>query len=309
MFTLRDKRIVVTGGGGFLGGAVCEELKRRGVTDPVIPRSADHDLRIPSECAAVVAGADAVIHCAAFVGGIALNAEKPVEMFNDNAAMGTNLLEAARAAGVRKMVIIGTACSYPKDAPMPLREETLWDGEPDPVTGPYGLAKRLLFAEATTYRERYGFDAICLIPTNLYGPGDHFDPKHGHVIPSLIRRMAEAKERNAPSFDVWGTGKATREFLFIRDAARGIVDALERYDSSDPVNLGTGIETPIRDLVELLKETIGYEGAIEWDASKPEGNMRRCMDTARAKKAFGFEAATTLKDGLRETVDWYLRNR
>ncbi len=299
----------MTGGGGFLGGAVVDELRKRGVKDIGIPRSTEFDLLKMEDCANALKGADLVIHCAAHVGGIALNKEKPTELFYDNAVMGMNVLHQSKEAGVKKIVFIGTACSYPKDAAMPLRESDLMKGEPDPVTGPYGKAKRLLLPLARTYRQQFGLSFAYLIPTNLYGPADHFDPVYGHVIPSLVQRMIEAKEKNEKTFPVWGTGKATREFLFIRDAAEAIVRAAESYDSDEPMNLGTGIETPIKELVTLLAEIIGYEGEIVWDSSKPDGNMRRVMDISRMKKELGFTAKTDLAEGLQETVDWFKKNR
>ncbi len=309
MTDLHGKRILVTGGRGFLGRAICDELKKSGVTDIVVPESKTHDLREKSICMEVLRGADIVIHCAAHVGGIGLNAKRPAEMFYDNAIMGIQLIHAAKEQGLSKVVLIGTACVYPKICPIPLREEKLWDGYPNEETGAYGLAKKMLFVQADAYRKQYGLRSIVLIPTNLYGPFDTFDPEYGHVIPSLICRMTEAKDKKEPTFAVWGTGKATREFLFVRDAARAIVLATATEEECGPVNLGTGEETPITELVRLLQKIIGYEGTIVWDATKPDGQPRRCMDVSRAKKIFGFTATTGLEDGLRETVAWFLDQR
>ncbi|MSR67232.1 GDP-L-fucose synthase [Candidatus Peribacteria bacterium] len=306
---LHGKRIVVTGGRGFLGRAICDELRVAGVQDIVVTESRKHDLREKKICMEVLDGADIVIHCAAHVGGIGLNAERPAEMFYDNAIMGIHLIHAAKEQGLSKVVLIGTACVYPKLCPIPLREEKLWDGYPNEETGYYGLAKKMLFVQADAYRKQYGLSSIVLIPTNLYGPFDTFDPVYGHVIPSLIFRMVEAKEKKQPTFTVWGTGKATREFLFVRDAARAIVLATATEEECGPLNLGTGEETPIRELVSLLQRIVGYEGTILWDAAKPDGQPRRCMDVSRAKKILGFTANIGLEDGLRETVSWFLEQR
>lgn len=309
MSTLRNKRIVVTGGNGFLGSAVCDELRSVGVTTIIVPESKTHDLREKKACLEVLHDADIMIHCAAHVGGIALNADRPAELFYDNAIMGLQLIDAAKECDVSMVVLIGTACSYPKLAPMPLREENLWDGYPHEVTGAYGMAKKMLFVQAEAYRKQYGFSSIALLPTNLYGPGDTFDPEYGHVIPSLIRRMVEAKEKKEPIFTVWGSGKATREFLFIADAARAIVLAAATQGVCGAVNLGSGMETHISDLVSLLQNIIGYEGKIVWDSGKPDGQPRRFMDISRAKKEFGFTATVMLEDGLRRTVAWFLEHR
>ena len=306
MFELTSKKIVVTGGGGFLGSGVVKELQKEGVRDIIIPRSREFDLREKEVCEKVVTGCDVLIHVAAHVGGIGLNQAHPGQLFYDNAAMGLHLLEAARQAGVKKTVIIGTACVYPKYCPVPFHEEDLWAGYPDEITGVYGLSKKLLLVQAQAYRKEYGFNAIFLIPVNLYGPGDNFDADYGHVIPSLILRMFEAKKKRQNKFVVWGSGIATREFLYVEDAARGIVQALKQYDGGEPVNLGTGREISIKDLVLLLKKIFNYRGEIVWDETKPDGQPRRAVDVTRAKEWFDFTAQTNLEDGLTKTIAWYI---
>jgi GDP-L-fucose synthase len=307
MTSLRNKKIVVTGGHGFLGSWVVKRLKKESPQDIFIPRSQEFDLREKAVCEKVVAGQDIIVHIAAHVGGIGLNKEHPGQLFYDNATMGIHLLEAARKAHVKKMLIIGTACSYPKYCAVPFQEKDFWLGYPDEVTGIYGLAKKMLWVQAKAYRDEYGFNAIYIILVNLYGPGDSFDPINGHVIPALIMRMFEAKRRKQKKFTVWGSGQATREFVYIKDAAEGIVSALKKYDGVEPVNIGTGKEISVRDLVSLLKKTIGYGGEIVWDSSKPDGQPRRVVDTSQAKNLFGFEAKTDLASGLKKTVEWYLR--
>ena len=305
------QRVLVTGGHGFLGSHVVDGLRARGVADDRLrtPRSAEADLRDPAVCARVVDGMDLVIHLAARVGGIGLNLERPGELLHDNALMGLHLMEAARRAEVDKFVSFGTTCAYPRVTPVPFKEDDLWNGEPDPITGPYGIAKRLGLVQGRAYRKQYGFRSIHLIPTNLYGPRDHFDQVHGHVIPSLIRRFLEASEAGDGSVTVWGTGKATREFLYVEDCAEGILLAAEHYEDTDPVNLGSGVETPIRELVERIAEITGFTGDIDWDAGKPDGQPRRSLDVTRARERFGFSAGTSLEDGLRKTVAWYRENR
>ena len=306
-----EKTVLVTGGHGFLGSHLAGVLRRRGVSAERLrlPGSAEADLTERAACERVVAGANVVIHAAGRIGGIGLNRERPGELFHQNAIMGLLLMDAARRAGVGKFVTVGTTCEYPKVTPVPFREEALWDGYPDEVTGPYGLAKKMLLVQGQTYREQYGFCSVHLIPTNLYGPGDHFDERYGHVIPSLLKRFLEAAEAGIPSVAVWGTGRATREFLFVEDAAEGIARAAEAYDDPAPVNLGSGVETPIRELVDLIALLTGFEGEILWDADKPDGQPRRSLDVSRARAAFGFEAATGLEEGLRKTLDWYRENR
>jgi GDP-L-fucose synthase len=304
---LHAKRILLTGGSGFLGSHVQAELQHRGVPaeNITIPRSADCDLRRWEDCTRIVQGQDVIIHLAAHVGGIGLNREKPGELFYDNLMMGVQLIEAARQAKVEKVVAIGTICAYPKFTPVPFHEEALWDGYPEETNAPYGLAKKMLLVQAQAYRAQYGFNTIYLLPVNLYGPRDNFDPGSSHVIPALIQKIQDAKERAEPFITVWGTGTPTREFLFAEDAARGIVDATERYDGAEPVNLGVGKEISIRELVTLLCQLMDYQGEIRWDASKPDGQPRRCLDTKRATELFGFSAQTSFEEGLRKTIQWY----
>jgi GDP-L-fucose synthase len=305
------KRVVVTGGAGFLGAFVVEELREHGCPEPFVPRSREYDLRREAGIARMFAEArpDLVIHLAAVVGGIGANRENPGRFFYDNLIMGAQLVEHARLAGVAKFVAIGTVCSYPKFAPVPFREEDLWNGYPEETNAPYGLAKKMLLVQAQAYREQYGFNAVFLLPVNLYGPRDNFDPRSSHVIPALIRKCVEAVEAGAPEIVVWGTGGATREFLYVEDAAEAIVLAAERYDGSEPVNLGTGVEISIKELVGLIARHTGFTGRIVWDASKPDGQPRRMLDTARAAKGFGFVAKTSFEEGLGKTIDWYRRAR
>ena len=304
---LAGRRIMVTGGAGFLGRAVVARLERGGVTAIFVPRSADYDLRTPAGVdAALSAGEpDVVIHLAAVVGGIGANRENPGRYFHDNATMGITLMERSRQSGVDKFVQIGTVCSYPKFTPVPFREDDIWDGYPEETNAPYGLAKKMLLVQGQAYREQYGFDVIHLIPVNLYGPGDNFDPASSHVIPALIKKSIDARESGANAIEVWGTGSASREFLYVDDAAEGIVLAAERYDDADPVNLGVGREITIRELVELIVELTGFEGEIRWDATKPDGQPRRALDTSRARERFGFSAQVSFEDGLRRTIDFY----
>ena len=301
------RRVMVTGGAGFLGTAVVRRLEARGATDIFVPRSADYDLRTKEAVDRALADArpDLVIHLAAVVGGIGANRENPGRFFHDNAIMGIHLMEAARLAGVQKFVQIGTVCSYPKFTPVPFREDDLWNGYPEETNAPYGLAKKMLLVQGQAYRQQYDFDVIHLIPVNLYGPGDNFDPASSHVIPALIRKCVEARDRGDPFIEVWGTGAASREFLYVDDAAEGIVLAAERYDDPDPVNLGTCQEITIRDLVTLIVDLTGFRGEVRWDPSKPDGQPRRALDTSRARERFGFEARMRWKAGLAGTVDWY----
>lgn len=305
--TWPDRRVMVTGGGGFLGTSVVRRLEAAGVREIFVPRSADYDLRTPDGVrSALDAGRpDVVIHLAAVVGGIGANRENPGRFFYENAAMGVELMEQSRRAGVDKFVQIGTVCSYPKFTPVPFREDDLWNGYPEETNAPYGLAKKMLLVQGQAYRQQYGFDVIHLIPVNLYGPGDNFNPASSHVIPALIKKCVDARERGEDHIEVWGTGSASREFLYVDDAAEGIVLATERYDGADPVNLGVGHEITIRDLVGLIVRLTGFEGAVRWDASKPDGQPRRALDTSRARDRFGFIARTSFEDGLRATVRWY----
>jgi GDP-L-fucose synthase len=301
------RRVLVTGGAGFLGRHVVARLQQAGAQNIVVPRSSDCDLRDGAAIATLLAGTqlDLVIHLAATVGGIGANRENPGRFFYDNAIMGIQLLEQARLANVEKFVTIGTVCSYPRNTPVPFHEDDLWNGYPEETNAPYGLAKKMLLVQGQAYRQQYGFNSIHLIPVNLYGPHDNFDPASSHVIPALIRKCVDAREANAPSIDVWGTGTASREFIYVEDAADGIVRAAEHFNGPDPVNLGVGHEITIRDLATTIARLTGYEGEIVWDATKPDGQPRRALDTTRARDAFGFTAATSFEDGLKRTIAWY----
>jgi GDP-L-fucose synthase len=302
----KNQRVLVTGGAGFLGSHVVGLLKEKGVADIRVPRSGTNDLRVRENCRDAVKGMDIVIHLAARVGGIAFNQARPGEIVRDNLLMGVQLMEEARLAGIAKYVTVGTTCCYPRDTPIPFHEDDIWKGNPEAITAPYGLAKRMLLVMGQAYREQYGFNAIFLLPVNLYGPGDHFDSEYSHVIPALIRKTLDAKKSGRKRVVVWGTGKATREFLYVEDAAEGVLLAVEKYNGAGPVNLGSGIETSIKSVIELISEIAGYTGEIVWDASRPDGQPRRCVDTSRARRAFGFEAKTGLREGLKETIAWYL---
>ena len=307
--TWPERRVMVTGGGGFLGKAVVPRLQRAGVPsdDIFVPRSKDYDLRTAEGVGDALADGEpqVVIHLAAVVGGIGANRENPGRFFYENAAMGVELMEQARRAGVEKFVQIGTVCSYPKFTPVPFHEDDLWNGYPEETNAPYGLAKKMLLVQGQAYRQQYGFDVIHLIPVNLYGPGDNFNPASSHVIPALIKKCVDARDAGDDHIEVWGTGAASREFLYVDDAAEGIVLATERYDDADPVNLGVGHEITIRDLVDLIVRFTGFQGEVRWDASKPDGQPRRALDTSRARERFGFVAKTSFEDGLRATVRWY----
>ncbi len=305
------RRVMVTGGGGFLGQAIVRRLAAAGADEVFVPRSRDYDLRTRDgvEHALADGRPELVIHAAAVVGGIGANRENPGRFFYENAIMGIELMERARLAGVAKFVTIGTVCAYPNHTPVPFREDDLWNGYPEPTNAPYGLAKRMLLVQGQAYREQYGFDAIYLLPVNLYGPGDNFDPATSHVIPALIRKCVEARERGDDHIEVWGTGAATREFLYVDDAAEGIVLAAEHYDGAEPVNLGTGVEISIRDLVGLIVELTGFTGEVRWDTTKPDGQPRRALDTSRAREAFGFRAATPFRDGLAQTIAYFIDRR
>jgi len=274
-----------------------------------VPRSREYDLRREADIVRMLeaSGPDIVIHLAAVVGGIGANRENPGRFFYDNLMMGAQLIEQARLRGVAKLVAVGTVCSYPKFAPVPFREDDLWNGYPEETNAPYGLAKKMLLVQGQAYRAQYGMNVIYLIPVNLYGPGDNFDPASSHVIPALIRKCVDAREAGADAIEVWGTGSASREFLYVDDAAEGIVLGADRYDGEEPVNLGVGQEITIRELVETIARLTRFEGEIRWDASKPDGQPRRALDTSRAREAFGFEAKTSFEDGLRATIEWYER--
>jgi GDP-L-fucose synthase len=306
-----DKKILITGGAGFLGTQVVRQILNNGA-DPkniLIPRRREHDLRQWDTCKSVVKDRDIVIHLAANVGGIGYNQTYPASLFYDNAIMGIQILEAARQENVKKCVIAGTICAYPKYTTVPFREDELWNGYPEETNAPYGLAKKMLLVQSQAYRTQYGFNSIFLLPVNLYGPGDNFNPDSSHVIPALIKKFTEAKKNRDQSVEVWGTGSASREFLYVDDAARGLVLASERYNKPDPVNLGSGMEITIRDLVTLIKELTGYEGDIRWDTTKPDGQPRRCLDVSRARDEIGFEAKMPFKEGLRRTIEWYELNK
>ena len=337
----QNKRVLVPGGAGFLGSFVVEKLRERGCKNIFVPKSKDYDL---VELEAVKrlyrdAKPDIVIHLAARVGGIGANRANPGKFFYDNLMMGVQLMEVGRQAGIEKFVAIGTICAYPKFTPVPFKEENLWNGYPEETNAPYGLAKKMLLVQAQAYRQQYGFNAIYLLPVNLYGPRDNFDPESSHVIPALIRKCIEAKagvsskeyavSNNAadaeqkrisqsqtlpvplpePVIVVWGTGKATREFLYVEDCAEAIVLAAEKYNKPDPVNIGAGFEISIKDLVELIAKFTGFKGGIVWDSSKPDGQPRRMLDTSRAEREFGFKAKTKFEEGLRKTIDWYVSTR
>ena len=303
------RRVMVTGGGGFLGTAVVRRLQQAGATDIFVPRSRDYDLRTRDGIDRALADGrpDLVIHLAAVVGGIGANRENPGRFFYENAIMGIELMERSRGAGVGKFVQIGTVCSYPKFTPVPFREDDLWNGYPEETNAPYGLAKKMLLVQGQAYRQQYGFDVIHLIPVNLYGPGDNFDLSSSHVIPALIKKCVDARDAGEDQIDVWGTGSASREFLYVDDAAEGIVLGAERYDEAEPVNLGVGSEITIRELVELIVRLTRFTGEIRWDPSKPDGQPRRALDTSRARERFGFVATTEFEDGVRRTIEWYER--
>lgn len=307
---LTNKRILVTGGAGFLGQEVVSQLIAAGANPDkiTIPRSRDYDLRDMEACKRAADQQDVIIHLAAHVGGIGLNREKPAELFYDNLMMGAQLIHAAYDAGVEKFVCVGTICAYPKFTPVPFKEEDIWNGYPEETNAPYGVAKKALLVQLQAYRQQYNFDGIYLLPVNLYGPNDNFNPNSSHVIPALIRKVYEAQQRGDKTIPVWGDGSPTREFLYSEDAARGIVMGTQFYSGDEPVNLGTGYEISIKDLVELICELMGFEGELVWQTDKPNGQPRRCLDTTRAKEYFGFEAKVDFKQGLKNTIEWYRQN-
>jgi len=304
---LKTRKILVTGGAGFLGSFVVQKLLDRGIPKKniSIPRSKDLDLRKWESCQKAVKGQDVVIHLAAVVGGIGYNQKIPGKMFYDNLMMGTQLMEASRQAEIEKFVAIGTICAYPKFTPVPFKEKDIWNGYPEETNAPYGLAKKMLLVQAQAHRQQYGFNAIYLLPVNLYGPGDNFKPESSHVIPALIKKVADAKKTSQNYIDVWGTGKASREFLYVADAAKGIVLATEKYNKSEPVNLGANREIKIKDLVKTICKLMNFKGEIRWDKTKPDGQMRRMVDATLAKKEFSFQAKTDFEEGLRKTIEWY----
>jgi len=306
------KTVMVTGGAGFLGSHLVEDLEDRSDSVEIfVPRSKEYDLREKPAITRAFedSNADVVIHLAATVGGIGANAENPGRYFYDNAIMGIELVEQARRYGVEKMTILGTICAYPKHTPVPFSEEDLFNGYPEETNAPYGIAKKALLTQSKAYREQYGFNSIYLLPVNLYGPRDDFNLETSHVIPAIIRKCVEARESGEDSISAWGTGEPTREFLFVKDAAAGILDATERYDQSEPVNLGSGKEISIKTLVEMIAGRTAFKGRIEWDTSKPDGQPRRRLDTSKARERFGWKAETDLEDGLRTTIGWYERHR
>jgi GDP-L-fucose synthase len=308
--SLAGKRVMVTGGAGFLGAPVCRLIEERGAGEVIVPRKAEYDLTDEQAVGRLFAETrpEVVVHLAAEVGGIGANRENPGRFFFANMAMGLHMVEHSRRQGVEKFVQVGTVCSYPKFTPVPFSEESLWDGYPEETNAPYGVAKKALLVMLAAYREQYGFPGIFLMPTNLYGPRDNFDPLSSHVIPALIRKCEEARLAEAPSITCWGTGSASREFLYVEDCAEAIVAATERYESPEPVNIGVGKEIAIRDLVSLVAAATDFEGEIRWDTSKPDGQPRRVLDTTRAAEQIGFEAATSFADGLRTTVDWFRKH-
>jgi len=307
MDSLISKRILITGGAGFLGSNVVHELTKLGCKHLLVFRSSEYDLRSPAETARLFGDTrpQIVIHLAAVVGGIGANLANPGRFFYDNLMMGVDVIEQSRLHQVEKVVAIGTVCAYPKFTPVPFREADLWNGYPEETNAPYGIAKKMLLVQAQAYRQQYGLNSIYLLPVNLYGPGDSFDPEKSHVIPALIKKCFDAIHSGADHIDVWGTGAASREFLYVEDCARAIVQATQHYDKPEPVNIGAGREISIRELVELIGELSGFRGEIRWDPSKPDGQPRRCLDVSRAEREFGFRAQTDFRHGLLKTINWY----
>ena len=305
------RRVVVTGGNGFLGSYVVAKLREKGAVDVLVPRRDRYDLRLAEAVQQMYTDMrpDIVIHLAAIVGGIGANRERPGEFFYDNLMMGTQLLEVARQRGIQKFVSIGTVCAYPKLTQVPFKEDDLWMGYPEETNAPYGLAKKMLLVQGQAYHQQYGFRSIYLLPVNLYGPRDHFDPKISHVIPALIKKCVDARENAESEIVVWGDGSSTREFLYVEDAAEGIILAAERYDKPDPVNLGSAFEISIRELVDLIRELTRFRGGVRWDKSQPNGQPRRKLDTSRAEQEFGFKSTVGFHEGLRRTIDWYESQR
>ncbi len=311
MIDLKNKKIIVTGGMGFLGNYVVKKLRERNCKEIFVPVIEEYDLRDINAIKRMYhnAAADIVIHLAAVVGGIGANRENPATFFYDNLIMGIQLMEQARLTGIEKFVALGTICAYPKFTPVPFKEENLWNGYPEETNAPYGLAKKMLLVQSQAYRQQYNFNSIFLLPVNLYGPGDNFNPKSSHVVPALIKKFYDAKINNQGEVVVWGTGKATREFLYVEDCAEAIVLATEKYDKPEPVNIGAGFEISIKDLVEKIRQIIGFKGKIVWDTTKPDGQPRRYLDTKKAEKEFGFKARVRFDEGLKKEIDWYIKNK
>lgn len=301
-----NKRVLITGGTGFLGTHVVKELEKKSPKEIIAIGSKDFDLRVFDQCLEACKDIDVVIHLAANVGGIGYNRENPADLYDDNMLMGLNMMRAAREQKIDKFVALGTVCAYPKHTPVPFKEEDLWSGYPEETNAPYGLAKKMLLVQSQAYRQQHNFNSIYLLPVNLYGPGDNFDPNSSHVIPALIKKFVEAKTENSEKVAVWGTGKATREFLYVEDAAKAIILAAEKYDKGDPVNIGSSFEISIKDLAELIRKLVGFKGSIEWDTSKPDGQPRRKLDVSKAKEEFDFESETGFEEGLQKTIDWYM---
>ncbi len=307
----QNKRVIVTGGAGFLGSYVVAKLRDRGAAEVFVPRSQTYDLREQAAIDRLLNDArpDLIIHMAARVGGIGANRAHPAEFFYDNLMMGAQLFHASWRAGVEKFVTIGTVCAYPKFTPLPFHEDDLWNGYPEETNAPYGLAKKMLLVQGDAYREQYGFNSIYLLPVNLYGPGDNFDPASSHVIPALIRKCMEARNSGAPTVEVWGDGSPTREFVYVEETAEGILLAAERYNDPEPVNLGSNREISIRELADTIRDLVGYQGDLVWNTSKPNGQPRRKLDTSRARERFGFETRMPFTEGLQRTIAWYERQR
>lgn len=308
---MKDKRIVVTGGAGFLGSHVVELLQLKGYEQVMVPRSKEYDLITEDGIKRMFSDLrpDVIIHLAAVVGGIGANMENPGKFLYDNLMMGTQLIEQSRVHGLEKFVAIGTICAYPKFTPVPFKEEDIWIGYPEETNAPYGLAKKMMLVQSQAYRDQYDFNSVYLLPVNLYGPRDNFDLQSSHVIPALIRKCLDAIDQSKDEIVCWGTGVATREFIYVEDAAEGIIKAMEHYNGSDPVNIGSGFEISIKDLVELIAELTGFQGSIVWDSSKPDGQPRRCLDVTKAEKEFGFKAQTQFREGLKKTIEWYKQER